>query len=337
MVEQHTRNGRGGMSVKRFRPHLLVACVLALALLTGLRGIVQDALTDLRFRSFPREASGDIVLIAIDSPSIRDIGVWPWPRQLHADLIDKLSEAGVSDILFDIDFSSPSNEASDQSFLAALKRVGGSVVLAAFRQPTNGGAVHVNRPLPQFEAQAWSAIVNVAVEPSGVVRRYSFGETLDSEYLPSIGSLLAGQFQTQEARHLIDFSIRSDSIPTVSFADVLRDDAAVIAGLKGKKAIVGGTAIELGDRITAPNGQVISGALLHAIAAESILQGRTLHLSSGAVALLGLGFIVVIVLIVRRRLPIGLQVVTLIAVAAAVEFSAMLLQAKLAVVLDTSL
>ena len=70
-----------------------------------------------------------------------------------------------------------------------------------------------------------------------------------------------------------DFSIRSDSIPTVSFADVLRGDAAVIAGLKGKKAIVGGTAIELGDRITAPNGQVISGALLHAIAAESIPGG----------------------------------------------------------------
>src|SRR5262249_18461901 len=128
-----------------------------------------------------------------------------------------------------------------------------------------------------------------------------------------------------------------DSIPTVSFADVLRDDEAVIAGLKGKKAIVGGTAIELGDRITAPNGQGISGALLHAIAAESILQGRTLHLSSGAVALLGLGFLLGIVLIVRRRLPIGLQGVTLIAVAAAVEFSAMLLQAKLAVVLDTSL
>src|SRR5215468_691693 len=339
MVEQHTRNGRGGMSVKRFRPHLLVACVLALALLTGLRGIVQDALTDLRFRSFPREASGDIVLVAIDSYSIREIGVWPWPRQLHADLIDKLSQAGVSEITFDIDFSSPSNPSSDQAFLAALKRAGGSVVLAAFKQLTNGGAVHINRPLPQFEAQAWSAIVNVAVEPSGVVRRYSFGEKLEleGEFLPSLGSLLAGQFQIQEARHLIDFSIRPDSIPTVSFADVLRGDAAVIENFKGKKAIVGGTAIELGDRVTAPNGQVISGALLHALAAESILQDRTLHVTSGILALLGLGLIVIVVVAVRRFLPIGMQVATLIAVAAAVEFTAMLLQAKLAIVLDTAL
>ena len=57
--------------MKRYRPHILVACVVVLALLTGMRGILQDALTDLRFRAFPRQAGGDIVLVAIDSSSIR--------------------------------------------------------------------------------------------------------------------------------------------------------------------------------------------------------------------------------------------------------------------------
>ena len=56
----------GGRGVKRYQPHILVACLLVLALLTGLRGTLQDALTDLRFRSFPRQASGDIVLVTID-------------------------------------------------------------------------------------------------------------------------------------------------------------------------------------------------------------------------------------------------------------------------------
>lgn len=330
----------GGRGVKRYRPHILVSCVLVLALLTGLRGILQDALTDMRFRWFPRQASGDIVMVAIDSPSIREIGVWPWPRQLHADLIDKLSQAGVSDILFDIDFSSPSNPASDQSFLLALQRAGGSVVLAAFKQPSNGRSaetVHVNRPLPQFEENAWSAIVNVAVDQSGLVRRYSFGEALDGQFLPSIGSLLAGQYQAHDGRHLIDFSIRAASIPSVSYADVLRGDAAAIERLKGKRAIIGGAAIELGDRFNVPNGQVISGALLHALAAESILQGRTLQMSSGILALCGLFLIVFVAATLRRRLPIGMRLVALLGVAAAVEFGAMLLQAKLAVILDTSL
>jgi CHASE2 domain-containing sensor protein len=216
--------------VKQYQPHILVACLLVLALLTGLRGTLQDALTDLRFRSFSRQASGDIVLVAIDSPSIRAIGVWPWPRTLHAELIDKLRQAGASDILFDIDFSSPSNAASDQSLLEALKRADGSVALAAFKQPVSGEA-HVTRPLAQFAEHAWPALVNVAVEPSGVVRRYSPGETLDGEFLPSIGSLMAGRHQVHDGLMLIDFSIRADSIAAISYVDVLRGDPVAMGQL----------------------------------------------------------------------------------------------------------
>jgi diguanylate cyclase (GGDEF)-like protein/PAS domain S-box-containing protein len=324
--------------VKRYQAHILVACLLVLALLTGLRGALQDALTDLRFRSFPRQASGDIVLIAIDSPSIREIGVWPWPRTLHADLIDKLHQAGASEILFDIDFSSPSNPTSDRSLLEALKRADGSVALAAFKQPASGeAALHINRPLAQFAEHAWPALVNVAVEPSGVVRRYSLGETLDGEFLPSIGSLLAGSRQVHDGPILVDFSIRADSIAAISYADILRDEKAALDKLKGRKALIGGTAIELGDRFNTPNGQVISGALLHALAAESILQDRTLRSPSVIFALLGLALVAFVATISRRRLPISKQLVALVSVAAAAELGAMLLQAKLAIVLDTSL
>jgi len=311
--------------------------VLALALLTGLRGALQDALTDLRFRSFPRQASGDIVLIAIDSPSIREIGVWPWPRTLHADLIDKLREAGASEIMFDIDFSSPSNPASDQSLLEALTRADGSVVLATFKQPANGEAApHVNRPLAQFAEQAWPGLVNVAVEPSGIVRRYTLGETVDGEFVPSIGSLLAGRHQIHDGPRLIDFSIRANSIATISYAHILRGEPTALDQLKGKKALIGGTAVELGDRFTTPNGRVISGALLHALAAETILQNRTLQSPSIIFALLGLGIIAIVAALSRRLQLVSMQLVTLVSVAAAVELGAMLLQARYAVVLDTS-
>ena len=95
--------------MKRHRPHILVLCVLAMAVLTGMHNALQNTLTDMRFGWFPREASGGIVLVAIDSPSIDMVGVWPWPRQHHGELIRKLTSAGVSDIVFDVDFSSPSN------------------------------------------------------------------------------------------------------------------------------------------------------------------------------------------------------------------------------------
>ena len=172
----------------------------------------------MRFGWFPRQASGNIVLVAIDSPSIEKIGVWPWPRQLHADLIDKLESAGATDIVFDVDFSSPSNPASDQAFVEALQKAGGSVVLPAFKQLVgngeNGKTIYVNRPLPQFGKHAWSAVVNVAVEPDGLVRRYSYGDTLDGTFLPSVGALLAGKYERKKEPLQIDFSIDADSLPT---------------------------------------------------------------------------------------------------------------------------
>lgn len=81
---------------------------LAAIVLTGMPTALRNTLADLRFATFQRHASGNIVVIAIDAPSIDAIGVWPWPRKLHAELIDKLVSAGVSGIAFDIDFSTPS-------------------------------------------------------------------------------------------------------------------------------------------------------------------------------------------------------------------------------------
>ncbi|MCP4877637.1 MAG: CHASE2 domain-containing protein [Gammaproteobacteria bacterium] len=46
-------------------------------------------------RSTDRLPSDKIVVIAIDDESINNIGRWPWPRDLHAELINRLSEGGA--------------------------------------------------------------------------------------------------------------------------------------------------------------------------------------------------------------------------------------------------
>ena len=74
----------------------------------------------------------------------------------------------------------------------------------------------------------------------------------------------------------------------MSFIDVLRGDEATLTSLKGKKIIVGGTALELGDRFSVPNGGIVSGPVLQALAAESIIQNRALHWTSDAVTAMGL-------------------------------------------------
>jgi diguanylate cyclase (GGDEF)-like protein/PAS domain S-box-containing protein len=324
--------------VKRYRPHLFVMIALAIILSGGWHGALRHALADLRFAWQSRQASGDIVVVAIDAQSIDRIGVWPWPRPLYAELLRQFQKAGVQDIALDVDFSTPSDAASDRSFAEALESAGGSVVLPSFQQPrTDRTTLHVNRPLQQFSEHSWPAVVNVEVGPDGLVRRYPFGEKLDGEFVPSMAAVLSGQYAEKRTPFLIDFSIRTAGIPKVSFVDVLRGDEATLQKLRGKKVIVGGTALELGDRFSVPNGVILSGPVLQTLAAESLLQNRALQWTSPVVTLTGLGLLGLIMLFTWRRLSAGRRVAMLAALAVGIEALAYLLQAVFPLILDTSL
>ncbi|OAF18474.1 EAL domain-containing protein [Bradyrhizobium neotropicale] len=324
--------------MKRYRPHILVVIALAVVLSTGWHAALRNALTDLRFTWQSRAASGNVVIVAIDAPSIDQIGVWPWPRRLHAELLQKFESAGVQDVAFDVDFSTPSDPASDEAFVKALRDVGGATILPSFKQPVpNGGAAHINRPLKPFSNQSWPAVVNVTVEPDGLVRRYPFGEKLGDSFVPSMAVVLAGQNASRTSPFLIDFGIRAASIPLVSFADVLRGDPATLASLKDKRIIVGATALELGDRFSVPNGGIVSGPVLQALAAESIIQQRMLRRTSDLGMVLGLSVICLLMIFSWRRVGPGLRVAMLVAAGAAIELIAALVQSKWPFVIDTSL
>ena len=327
--------------MKHYRPHILVVTALAVVLMSGWHDAFRNALADLRFRFLQRDAGGDITVVAIDAPSIEKIGVWPWPRRLHAELLRELEKAGVRDIAFDVDFSAPSDPASDRDFVEALRGAAGSVILPSFQQPAadpaNPAALHINRPLKPFADQSWAALVNIGIEPDGRVRRYPFGAKLGGEYLPSMAAMLAGHYTSKAAPFLIDFGIRAGSVPSVSFVDVLRGDAATLAKLRDKKVIIGGTALELGDRFSVPNGQLLSGPVLQTLAAESMLQNRTLRWTSDLVTLGQIAAILLLMMFAWRRFKPGVRVMMLLGTAFAAETVGMLLQAKWPLVLDTSL
>ena len=70
---------------------------LAIVLAGGWHNSLRHALADLRFAWQSRAATGNVVVVAIDAPSIDQIGVWPWPRRLHAELLHRLEAAGAQD------------------------------------------------------------------------------------------------------------------------------------------------------------------------------------------------------------------------------------------------
>ena len=64
---------------------------------------------DVHQRIAQRQAPADtpVVIVDIDEHSLEQIGQWPWPRTVLAQLVDKLGKAGAAVIAFDVLFSEP--------------------------------------------------------------------------------------------------------------------------------------------------------------------------------------------------------------------------------------
>ncbi len=324
-----------------YRPHFVVLGLLAAAWLLGLPAMLAEFIGDKRFLWSTRAATGSVALVEIDAPSMAEIGVWPWPRGHHARLISRLEAAGVSDIVFDVDFSARSMPSEDAAFAEALAKAGGSVVLASFEQAAGdavrGRSLHVNRPLPEFAAQSWPALVNVQPDGDGLVRRYGFGAALDGAFVPSLGALLAGRHDQGGGGFRIDFGIDSRTVPAVSYAAVLDGDPATLAQLKGRKVLIAGTAVELGDRFSTPNGRVIPGSLLQVLAAESLLQDRAIRRTGLPLSLMGVLAMLGAMILLWRRSGAAMRAVLMLATALALEIGALAIQARWAIDVDTSL
>lgn len=127
----------------------VIAAVFAVAL--GLLDFVRDIelqTYDLRVAATARPAapSSDVVLIAINDDSIRRmeplVGRWPWPRLVHATLIDYLAAAGATVIGYDVLFAERdlrkfmvadtewTGEESDAALVESTKRAGNVVHVA---------------------------------------------------------------------------------------------------------------------------------------------------------------------------------------------------------------
>ena len=69
-----------------------------------------------------RPVSGQVVIVAIDEPSLKREGRWPWPRTRLAKLVDKLSESGAAVIGFDFLFPERETHVSLDKFKKEILR-----------------------------------------------------------------------------------------------------------------------------------------------------------------------------------------------------------------------
>lgn len=314
-----------------------LVCVL---LRLGVLGPLQSTIEDHRFDLLRRQPTGHIVLLDIDEPSIRAVGVWPWSRSVHAAIVDKLRLLQAADIAFDVDFSSPSLSEGDTEFEAALKRADGSVMLAALQQAAvlgsgKGATVVASRPLDRFAANAWEGSVDLWPDPDGRIRRFSRGEMFGTTLLPSLAALLGAVPEVTNGRFTIDYGIDAGRLRHVSVGAVL-DGTVDPSLIKGRSVIVGASALELRDFFQAPRFGSMAGSVVQAMAAESLLQGRALQPTCLPTTLILAAVVLGLVCLGGKRLPYAPFLALCLGTAILVEAGALWVQAGRPIVIDTA-
>lgn len=90
-----------------------------------------------RFRG-PVKPDKDIVVIALDHKSIKEVGRWPWSREITGQLIENLATVyGTKVTALDIVFSEPQNSAADKSLANSIAKAGNVVMGYFFRNEQN--------------------------------------------------------------------------------------------------------------------------------------------------------------------------------------------------------
>jgi adenylate cyclase len=110
---------------------LLFAALMVVLSFLPFGQFLENQTLDLFYRLRPvSPPPADLLIVAIDEPSFQEVRrPWPWPRRLHADLVNRLKAAGARLIIFDVLFADAGN-AEDDKLLAEAFRKAGSVILS---------------------------------------------------------------------------------------------------------------------------------------------------------------------------------------------------------------
>ena len=86
----------------------------------------------------PVPPKSPVVIIDIDEASLAEIGQWPWPRNIHAQIVQNLMQMGAAIVAFDAVFAepdrmnpsgaAPSVPSNDQVFARAMRSHGRVVI-----------------------------------------------------------------------------------------------------------------------------------------------------------------------------------------------------------------
>ena len=235
--------------------------------------------------------SQDIAVVTIDETAIEKYGQWPWKRDVLADIIWKLREAGAGIIVMPVLFSESDRLGGDIALAEALVENG--VVIAQTgttsgisRNPVPRGVAKIGNPLPYLlewpgmlgpipllgDNADGVGVLNTFPEIDGVVRRMPLLMRIGEDVYPAIAVEVirtatgAPSYQIKANQGGVE-AVRVPGYPIVKTdpnaqiwlrwnkqfetVSVASDDFSIV---QGKTVIIGSTAEGIGGIIATPKG-----------------------------------------------------------------------------------
>src|SRR5829696_3154840 len=280
--------------------YLLAAVAIAsagIALLLYATGLFHDtelASVDTRFSirgdEGPRD---DIALVLIDDTTSRELPVrFPFPRSLHAQVIDAVNRDGAKTIAYDVEFLQPTKPPEDNALIDAVARAGPNKVVLADSQPDPQGRSGVfggQEVLDQIKARAGNT--QIGEDSDGVRRRIPF-EVGNMETFPLVAAEMAGGKPITESQMggpsaWIDYAGGVGTFPSVPFSRVLSGQFPP-GFFKDKVVVIGASDPTLKDLAQTPTSgdDLMSGAEINANATATALDDFPLRSTPLALDLL---------------------------------------------------
>jgi CHASE2 domain-containing sensor protein len=275
---------------------MLAAAVGVVAQLTHLLPGVQSDTVALRFQARQADRPNDVVVVGIDDVTFSDLHQqWPFPRRLHARAIDRLKAAGARTIVYDVQFTEPTDQRDDLALYDAVRRAG-NVVLATTETDAKGHTNVLGGDANLRAAHAVAAASNLPTGPGGVFERVPYRsvgiDTLAVAAAKRSGGPKLAPSDFEPGGAWIDYRGGPGTIRTVSFSDLLRGrvDPRVF---RGKIVVVGAAAPALQDVHATPSSgdAVMSGPEIQANAVWTTMHDlplRTAPLWLGLLAIVAL-------------------------------------------------
>ncbi len=246
----------------------------------------------------------EIVIVIIDSKSLTVLGRWPFPRKLHARLLDIIARGKPAVVGMDINFAEPDKEhpEDDQALVRATRDAGNVVLPVVLEEYGPDGELRESLPFPALrKVAATLGHVHVKLESDGIARSVFLMAGLNRPRWPAFSLAMArigGDWPASRGfpksgetpvyrdmsanvwrnhrQVLIPFPADGRGLERVSYVDVIQGRVAP-ARFQGKYVLLGAAAAGLGDNIrtpVSPNGRPVMGVEFNAWVLNALLQNR---------------------------------------------------------------